>query len=241
MDKLPKEIIIKIVNKLDELSDQINLIGIVTCNDQLLKKYYDRQLTPQEIKSIEYFITLNLPYSYKYLNTYIGIFKNACYYNIKDSKLLYFKPNNTNMHSTSSNVNRRYVHNYFKTMLKKILPFETNESFILMIKILDYTTSKKVNQICIQIEWLLPFKINESFNLMIKILDYVTSTEVDQVCIHMEWLLYVFYIDFLNSLDKDIFSKESVIKNLTRFFMLFNNETQNSSCETCKQLLTKNN
>lgn len=156
MDKLPTELIIKIVNSCNTVCDQIAFIGAITHNDQLLEKYNHKHLVPQEIKLIESYITFYyIPYSEQYFDYYWGLCYDACIHRIIGLDLLDYKPNYTNLHSTSSNRNRGNIHNFFKTTLKKLLPFETDKLFILMIKILDYVTSEKVDQVCLNMEWLL--------------------------------------------------------------------------------------
>lgn len=211
MDKLPMEIIIKIVNKLTRLNDQLNYIGTKTRNKNLLKKYNNKELTEYDIKVIKYFISFDyIPFSYAYLDKYTHIFCLAYYKDLSSmneekvgDKILDYRPNYKNCHSTSSTRNRRYVHNYFK---HRFIELDLSD--------------------------------NKHFNSIIKVLKYITSKEVDQVCVLIEWLLYIIYHRITNIESRKLKSfREIVTFQFDYFFKLFPNNKQDDSCETCRQLI----
>lgn len=210
MDKLPIEMIKKIINNLPcytaiDVLDIISFISAITHKHELLERYIYNKITEDDIKIIKYFIPLDhIPSSSQYCQKYLVIFSMACRGNQDNSRLLDYKPNKTNYHSTSSNTNRRHIHNCIKNKLMK----------------LNLPKSKQ-------------------FKLMIKILNYITSKEVDQVCLNMEWLLYLFYMNFLDSLSRPNIAKD-VKENIEYFFVQICKECHNDSCKTCSLILSYN-
>lgn len=212
IDKLPIEVIIKIVNTINDLDDQINFIAAITWNVKLLKKYKNGQLTQNEIRIIKYFIPFNIPFPKEYIDHYTQIFMYASLlendfgfkndlefnYDYQYSCLYYCRLFEVkDRHSKYPN-DRRNIHNFFKTKLMKLNLSESNEQL------------KK----------------------LLNILNRITSIKLKRVCAFMEWQLYIFYRTIYDTIT--LLEKEEVIDNISYFFDMFNPDEYSSSCKTCK-------